>query len=309
VRVYFISCINAGLKLNGVYAGVIGSFEKFIDIERGAEILAEAVPDGNFLPRNFFINDKFFSAPPPFADVYLCDGEAVVSLSFYESAETELKIIAQTNLDGLIITLFRAGGRVYLSCDGGECSLYELSRSFENAEISQTKIGGYPVATVSGKGCLCVISQEGKRVFYNPAESFKTGDMLEVTINFKSCAGYFAECQFAYDGREMKLVKSVTKARREVDESVMHFAFFESVLTGADSTRYLSDELKGKAGVLHEFLGDFVDVVIPHSTFYEKHGDIKAAGLVYPLSKNLFEVKYYAVDIVDDKIDNIKAMP
>ncbi len=301
--------MTAGLKLNGTYAGVIGSFEKFIDFERGAEILAEAVPDGDFLPRNFFINDKFFTAPPPFADVYLYGGEAVIYLSSFESAAAELKVKAQTRLDGLTVTLFCAGGRVYLSCDGSDCSLYELSAGFENAELALSKIGGYPVVTVSGNDRLCVISSDGKRVFYNPAASFKTGDKLTVTINFNSCAGYFAECEFDYDGREMKLIKSVTKARYEVDGGIMHFAFFESILTGADCTRYLSDELKAKAGYLNEYLGDFVDVVIPHSTFYEKYGNIKAAGLVYPLAKNLFEVKYFSVDIVDGKIDNIKALP
>lgn len=305
MRVYFLSCITAGLKLNGEYAGTVGAFEKYADLDPQNKILAEAVPDGNYLPRNFFIDGEFFKNPPPFADVYLCDGEAVVSIAFYESAQTGLEVRAQERNGGLTVTLFNAGGQAYLSCDGEECRLYKLPRGFENAALSQCVIGGYPVVAVRGVGCLCLISGDGRKIFCNPAETYTAGDTLTVTVNFFSCAGYYAECEFGYDGREMKLIKSVTRKRYEVDPEVMHFAFFESVLTGADSAQYLSDGISGKAGELKKFLGEFVDVVIPHSSFYEKHGDIKAAGLVYPLSRNLFEVKYFRVDITDGKIDNI----
>ncbi len=32
---------------------------------------------------------------------------------------------------------------------------------------------------------------------------------------------------------------------------------------------------------------------------------MRAAGLVYPKSENLFEVKYYAVELDDGKISNV----
>lgn len=305
MRVYFLSCMTAGLKLNGAYAGIIGSFEKFVDLEGGGEILAEAVPDGGYLPRNFFICDDFFKRPPPFADVYLCGGEAVVYISSFDEARGGLRVLAQTRLDGLSVTLFADGGRVFISCEGADCTLTELPQGFKNASISGAELGGRPVIAVRGEKCLCLLSESGKKIFLNPCESFSLGETLKVTVNFLSCAGYCADCEFSYDGREVKLIKSVTRKRFEVEESVMHFAFFESVLTGADCTPYLSDELVAKAGALREFLGEFVDVVVPHSGFYKKHGDIRAAGLVYPLSENLYKVKYFAVETVGGRIDNI----
>ena len=35
------------------------------------------------------------------------------------------------------------------------------------------------------------------------------------------------------------------------------------------------------------------------------HGDAAAAGLVYPKSNNLYEVKYFAAEITDGRISNI----
>ena len=59
------------------------------------------------------------------------------------------------------------------------------------------------------------------------------------------------------------------------------------------------------ADELPDFLGGFVDVTLPYSRFYQRHGDLRAAGLVYPVADNLFKVKYYAVDLTDGKISNV----
>lgn len=308
MRIYFLSSVTAGLKLNGVYAGVIGEFEKFIELDLGQEVLAEAVPDGAYLPVNFFISARLFKSPPPFLQVFLCDGDVVIYVARYECSERVLRVVAQGTLGDMRATLFLEGGRVHLTCEGSACNLYELADSFKNGEFIKDSIGGLPVLILKGEECVCIISEEGKRVFYNGVKSFKTGDMLEVTVEFETCAGYFAECEYSFDGQKMKLEKSVTKSVRDVPQKLLHFAFFESLLTRADPTPFLSEELIGRVGDLHDYLGEFADVTIPHSSFYNKHGDIDAVGLVYPLSSNLFKVKYYSVDIVDGKIDNIKRL-
>ena len=46
-------------------------------------------------------------------------------------------------------------------------------------------------------------------------------------------------------------------------------------------------------------------MTVPTEKFYAEHGDIRAAGLVYPKAQNLFEVRYYAVEITDGKISNV----
>ncbi len=306
MRIYFLSERTAALKLNGAYMGVIDSFERFVDVDGRAKILAEVVPDGDALPLSFFICAELFTAPPDFLDVYLTGGDAVVYVSRFERRTRELKVVAQTNFRGGQYTLFLTDGRVYLNCARGEnCTLHELPRCCENASLTENKIGGFPVLLVGGEGYVAIISEDGRRVFYNPAESWQCGDKLTVTVNFNTCAGCRAVCTFGYDGNKMVLEGSRTEERVPPAEDVLHFAFFESVLTRGNFVKYLCDDLKKSAAALPEFLGEFVDVSIPYKKFYDVHGDIKAAGLVYPQSKNLFTVKYFAVDIKDGKITNI----
>ena len=295
----------AALKLDGAYIGLIDGFERFIDTDDGAKILAEVVPQGDALPLSFFIDGDFFKNPPEFADVYLIGGDAVIYVSRYEPRAKKLEVVAQTRFCGGLYTLFLNGGGIYLNCENASCNLYELSRGFESACFKESSVGGRPVLLVEGKGCLAIISESGERVFYNPAESWQCGDTLSVTVNFNTCAGCKAVCSFAYDGHKFTLEKSVTRECVPPDISVLHFAFFESVLTRGDFANYLCDELKANAEALPSYLGEFVDVTIPYRKFYERHGEIFAAGLVYPVAPNLFSVKYYAVDIKDGKITNV----
>ena len=294
MRVYFLSERPAALKLNGAYLGLIDSFEKFAEIETGQKILAEAVPDAEYMPVNFFIDEKFFSSPPDFTDVYLVEGDAVIYISRYAKRGQEIKVIAQTQFYGGQYTLFSNAGQIYLNCEKNGCALYSLSSNFENAALREDAVAGKPVLLVEGKGCLAVVSEAGKRVFYNPAESWTCGDKLIVNVNFNTCAGCRGECAFAYDGITMTLESSATKESVAPDESVLHFAFFESVLTRGNFVKYLADDLASIANDLPGFLGGFVDVTLPYSRFYQRHGDLKAAGLVYPITENLFNVKYYA---------------
>lgn len=305
MRLYFLSERPAALKLNGAYLGIIDGFERFADVEPNAKIFAEAVPDGDALPVSFIICDELFSSPPDFLDVYLLGGDAVIYITRYEKRARELKVVAQTSFCGGQYTLFLTDGRVYLNCERDTCSLYELPQSCAGAALTQSSVGGLPVLLIEGAGYLAIISERGKRVFYNPAESWQCGDRLTVTVNFNTCAGCRAVCAFGYDGEKMTLINSRTEERVEISENILHFAFFESVLTRGNFSKYLCDELKEKSGALPDFLGEFIDVTVPYKRFYDTHGDIKAAGLVYPQSKNLFTVKYFAVDVENGKITNV----
>lgn len=310
MRIYFISSITAGLKIDGVYAGIIDSFERFFQADEDANLLCEVIPDGNAQPLNFFINRDFFTRPPDFADVYLAGGDAVISLSRYKSKEDGISVVTQTRFAGGLATLIINGGMPCLIFEGKTTESYKLSRECASAKLTQGAIGGHPVLLVEGENCLTILSESGKRVFYNPVESWETGQRLTITVPFSTCAGCKAHCEFAYDGNEMKLVSSRTEETRKPDESVIHFAFFESVLTRADCTKYLCDELKLRANDLTFFLGEFVDVSIPPEKFYLSHPEIRsperlAAGLIYPLAHNLFKIKYYAVEMKDGLIENI----
>ena len=78
MRIYFLSCVPAILKLNGLYAGGVDLFERQIDVDLNDNILAEVVPGENLQPANFFLDGKILTSPPDFMDVYLLEGDALV---------------------------------------------------------------------------------------------------------------------------------------------------------------------------------------------------------------------------------------
>lgn len=310
MRIYFLSSRTAGLRLDGVYAGIIDNFERFFETDEGANVLAEVIPDGNAEPLNFFINEKFFLSPPPFADVYKTDGDYIISLSRYQSKDGALRVIAQTRFSGGLVTLVNNGGSTQLICEYSSVETYALPQQFSCATFKEENLGGFPVLIVEGEKCLTVISQSGKQVFLNPAESWEVGEKLKIRVAFPTCAQCFADCVFSYDGNKMVLEESRTQENCEPAADVAHFAFFESVLTRADPTKYLCEELKPRAGELASFLGEFVEVNVPTQKFYAAHPEIcapesYAAGLTYPLARNLFQIKYFAVQMQDGLISNI----
>lgn len=307
MTIYFLSARTAALKADGIYLGLIDGFEKFLECDPAARHFIEIVPDGEFLPASFILGAEFLKNPPDFADVYTGDGEAIIYIKSFTARGGGLEVIAQSRIspDGGLFTLFSEGGRTYVSFDGRHAQLYETGGKFAAASLKAGKIGGRPVMIAEGDGCICIFSEEGKRVFQNAAESYEAGEKLKTVTAFATAAGCRAECVFAYDGEEMRLESSVTTETREISDEIMHFAFFESVLTRADCTKYLCDDLKESADKLRGFLGEFVDVVVPHSRFYLRHGEVRAAGLVYPLSRNRFVIKYYAAELENGKICNI----
>lgn len=304
MRIYFLSYKPAILKLNGLYVGGIDLFERHIEIDLADSVLAEIVPGENLQPVNFFINEKLLFAPPPFMDIYLMEGEALIYIREYGNKNVALSVINQTRFCGNLITIFAQGG-VYASIEGEEYSLLPLSPKFMNARFEEKTLGGLPVLAVWGGNALLIISDKGKRIFMNEVGEANFGDRLEVTVAFETCTAAKANCSYGYDGEKLELVSSKTVETCPPEKNILHFAFFESVLTCGDYTRYLDDGIKSKAGVLKNYLGEFVSVTVPTEKFYAEHGDIRAAGLVYPKAANLFEVKYFTVDLSGDKISNV----
>ena len=304
MRIYFLSYKPAILKLNGLYVGSIDLFERHVEVDLADSVLAEIVPGENLQPVNFFINSKLLFSPPPFMDVYLMNGEALVYIREYGNKNISLNVICQTRFCGNLITVFAQGG-AFASIEGEEYSLVPLPNRFFNARFEERTLCGMPVLALWGGNALMLISDKGKRIFMNEVESANFGDILEVCVAFETCTAAKAECVYDYDGEKLILKSSKTIETRPPEKHVLHFAFFESVLTCGDFTRYLADDLKERSSSLKEYLGGFVSVTVPTEKFYAEHGDIRAAGLVYPKAQNLYEVRYFAVELTENKISNV----
>ena len=304
MRVYFLSCAPAVLKLNGLYAGSVDGFERHVELDPADRIFAEIVPGDNMQAVNFFLDGKFFSCPPPFVDLYLADGDAFVYVREYSAKDVKIEVVFQTRFNGNLITVFSQGGK-YLSAQGAEYSLTPLPQAFKQLRAENRTLCGRDVLVLYGGNMLAVISDLGKLIFLNAVESAEFGDELKTVTPFETCTAAKAQCTYSYDGEELTLIESVTAESRPPEADILHFAFFESILTCGNYADYLDASLKPKAGQLKSYLGKFVSVTVPPEKFYTLHGDIAAAGLVYPKSRNLYEIKYYAVDVENAKITNV----
>lgn len=304
MRIYFLSYKPAILKLNGLYLGGVDLFERHVEISLKDCVHAEIVPGENLQSVNFFIDEKLLSTPPPFLDIYLMDGEALIFVREFGNKDAGLNIILQHRFCGQLVTVFSQGA-VYLTVDGGDYNLERLPQKFIAARAEEEKIGGLPVLALYGAGGLVILSDRGKIIFSNDVLSAEFGERLKVEVAFETCTAAKAVCEYGYDGERLSLVKSETVEQR-TEIGILHFAFFESVLCRGGYAEYLSEELKAKAGEIFDYLGEFVSVVVPTERFFCLHEGVRAAGLVYPKAKNLFEVKYFAVDLDgDNKIENI----
>ena len=306
MRIYFLSYKAAILKLNGLYVGGIDLFERHIEIDLADNVLAEIVPGENLQSVNFFINEKLLISPPEFMDVYLMDGEALIYIREYGNKDAGLKVIAQTRFCGNLITLFSQGG-IYLSAEGGgEYSLIPLPASFAGAKFEERAISNLPVLEIRCGHALIILSDKCKRIFMNRAQKAEFGQTLDIEAAFETCTAAKAVCSYSYDGESLTLVSSKTVETRPPERGILHFAFFESVLTRGNFADYLDDSLKDRAEALKSYLGEFVSVTVPTEKFYAEHPTEQSAGLVYPKASNLFEVKYFATEISKEgKITNI----
>lgn len=304
MRIYFLSCAPAILKLNGEFAGRVDLFERYVDVNLSDNIMAEIVPGGDLQPVNFFLDEKLPSAPPDFIDLYLSDGEILIYIRRFAARSARLEVIYQARFQGNLITLF-SQGETCLSIEGDEYSLIPLGDRFKSVTAEEKTLNGFPVLALTSGRYLIVNSHTGRQIYTNEVEFAEFGDSLKTCVQLKTSTCAEARCEYAYDGNELTLVAGKTVERQPPGEDILHFAFFESVMISGDYEKYLSPELVPNAADLREYLGNYTGVTVPTEKFRSAHPQERAAGLVYPERRNLFKIKYFAVQIKNGKIDNL----
>lgn len=304
MRVYFLSYLPAALKLNGLYLGGIDSFERHVELDLKDKVLAEAYAGGELQPVSFFIDENLLKNPPAFLDVYLLDSDALIYIREFTPTNIKLSLCLQVEFGQNLITVFKQGN-VYATVEGAAFELINLPISFNECTAEEKTVAGKRVLVISGDGATLIISESGKKIFLGEASKVEFGETLEIEVPFETCLQSYAKCSYSYDGENLALLECRTVENVPPDEKILHFAFFESFLTRGDYTKYLTDELKKSADMLYGFLGDYVGVAVPPEKFYVTHDCPLAAGLVYGKKANLFEIKYYCVELENGKIANI----
>lgn len=318
MRIHFSSSRPCALRLGGALAGFCDECEKFAEIADDDPVLAEFLPaDGNYLPLSFLLDRQFFENPPDFCDVYRYDCGADIVAARFSKRNPTISVLAQERCGDALATVFEAG-TVQLSLENSANFRTDFLPRSKNYEIRRHTLGaseliGIYCASPEGKDDQTLLRLYDKNlqcVFDERANSFSFGETLNARFAFNDIAGHIATQIFREENGAIVPVSRQVLAEHPCDVESMHetllpFAFFQEVLLQGDLIPFLAPSLAEKADSVLTYLGNFCGVALPKEIFYLTHGKINAAGLIYPVRKNLFEIKFFAVQTQDRKITNI----
>ena len=314
MRIHFGSAAPCVLRLGGVSAGYCGETEKFADVAQ-ERLLAEFLPaDGDLLPLSFILEEKFFERPPRCCDVYRYGCGADVYAARFAPREGGLRVLAQGRAGELLVTVLAAGGQAQAAIEGGGRSTLAPLPPAERYEIASCTVNGQEFAAVHCKQKrgmrLLLFNARCECAFDAPVTDYEAGGALTVRHALADTAGHTVTYTLRAEDGTLSETGRKVRARAGFDPNalparVLPFALFEEIAAGGDPTPYLSPALAPRAHLLKEYLGNFCAVQVPKEIFYLTHGQINAAGLVYPEAENLFEIRFFAADVADGRVTNV----
>lgn len=297
MKVYFLSSQPCILTLNGAYFGRTDTFERFVELSAKDNVYAKFSPQGAG-DIGFFINEDLRLSAPEGCDVYLLkDGVAVYAHAF-PPTEFSLRVIAQTRLDDCLITVYKQGD-IQLCIDS---SLGVFNATLPPS-FAVCKVFSYAnFILLEGETTFAVFNKKAEVLLCENMLSYQIeGDVLSAILPLSDRLGRHAECAWQASENGLSQIKFSLKQERaeaqDVRAELLPYAFFESVLIGADYTPFLSEELAQKAQALKEFLGNFQSVVLT------ERADVCA--LVYKQGERIFQLRYFTVTVENGKITDV----
>ncbi len=302
MKVYFLSSLPCCLTLNGAYFGVTDKFERFAEVALTDRIYAQFSP-ANAQPIGCFLSQELRFVPPEGFEVYLLpDGIALYARDF-PPRDLTLRPHAQARKEDVLVTLFEQGG-LFLSIQFSEgFTSIPLSHAFINAKI----LFACGLIGLESDTHLALYTLAGKCVFCEEISDYSiTDNTLNATLPLSNGLGRYAKCQYvltenACTRTEIALIQACDESgntdKDSVALSLLPFAFFESVLLGADYKNFLADSLLDKADALRGFLGEFVAVAPTKSPC--------VCALVKKRAERIYEACHYKVEISEGKIVDV----
>ena len=302
MKVYFLSSQPCALTIGDAYFGLTDRFERFAEISLKDRVLVRFTPEGA-LPIAFFLTENIRFTPPSGCEVYLLsDGLAIYARDF-PPTDFSLQVLLQKRFDGGTLTLFRQGA-LQLSLETHECFFVAtLPPSFSDSEAFFES----GLFFLKSPDSLAVYTQKGECVLQEKVLSHRIENgVLCAILPLSDSLGRTAECEWSLSEKGVQLSKfSLSQTRTQTGESerekikdeLLPFAFFESVLIGANYREMLSDELAPDYDKIKEYLGDFCAVTLTD--------DPSVCGLVRKKGERLFEVVYFTAKTENGKICDI----
>lgn len=303
MKIYFLSARPCALTLNDTYFGITDTFERFAEISLKDRTFVRFAPEGA-LSIGFFLTENIRFTPPTGCEVYLLkDGIAIYAYDF-PPADLTLRPITQKRNGELLATVF-SQGNVQLSLQSPQGFFTAtLPPTFAICEIEFH--GG--LLFLKSPNHLAVYTKAGERVFLESILSFTANETeFSVSLPLSDLFGRIADCTFSLSETGItRTAFSLKQARtvqgdlspEQIKDELLPYAFFTSVLIGANCEEFLSDELAPKAEKIKGFLGDFIAVVPMQDT--------RVCGLVKKKGERIFEVAYFTVEVKNGRIFDVK---
>ncbi len=296
MKVCFLSSQPCQLTLNGVYFGITDRFERSAEVSLSDGIFLCFTPE-NALPISFRLTENIRFAPPTGCEVYLLRDKIVLYAKDFPPSDFTLRIHAQKRFDNCVATLFTQG-KTQLSIDGpqGFFNAY-LPPISDDCELRQ--ING--CILVADKTRLCLFSEDGRLLLCEQTLSFTIeNEVLTARLPLNDSGCRYADCAWEIkDGACRQIAFSISDSLSPFPhEDLLVYAFFESVLIGANFEDFLSDALRQQKEKLRAFLGDFVSVA-PTETPNE-------CVLLRKKAEGVFEGAYFRAEVTDGKISDVQ---
>ena len=294
MKVYFLSSRPCQLTLNGIYFGTTDRFERFAELSLQDNVFACFTPEGA-QPISFFINENICFTPPNGCEVYLLRDKIVLYAKHFPPIDFQLQILSQARFDDFLVTVFKQGEpQLHIQGANSFFNAY-LPPSFSKCEL--TFQGGLLLLT-NGE-TLCVYTQKAELLLCEQILSFSVNENeLSARLPLNDSGNRFADCIWTLSKTACVQTRfAISDATATIPDGMLAYAFFESVLIGANYEAMLSDELRPRKEELRAFLGDFISVAQTENP--------KQCILLRKKSERLFEGAYFTVETENGKITNV----
>ena len=294
MRIYFLSSIPAALYVGGAYFGHISDFERFaeINLQDGLPVRIEA--EGQ-QPLHFSLTERLPLSPPQGVDVYRLERGLALYAHGFVSTDNDFKLITQNKQGDFLATVAKQGGVILTMESADGFFTAHLPASFCVCQL--IFIGNFLL--VKGREALAVFSRKAELLL---SERYLTADVIGNELHFTAPLSdhYKRVAQVTYRAEEEGLIKishSVKQSDDKPVESLLAYAFFESVRIGGNFQDFLCEELSENQENIRSFLGNFSHVIPTDSP--------TECLLVFPISQQLFDVRKYKVVIENGKIHDV----
>lgn len=295
MKIYFLSSIPCALYIGGAYFGVVSDFERFAEISLSDNLPLQFVPE-NALPFSFFLGESIRFSPPEGCEVYLLDDGIALYAKDFKPVDFTLRPVAQKRDGNLLTTVFSQGGlQMSIEADG---SIFNapLPPCFEPCEISFH--GG--CILLSSSTDIAVFNKHGELLLKETVLSFSVeNETLTAVLPLSDRYKRTAKCVYALSEDGVQQTEYLLLQGESAEkETLIPYAFFESIRIGAEYEGFLSPELKENSHSIKSFLGEFLHVL--------PTDDANVCKLVYKKAPRLFEVRKFTVTLEGGEITDIQ---